>query len=92
MLFIENLGSLIARRSLYCIWVPAREGETTPLVARWIDPQAEGPERHEDDDSCSKEDARETWLGMNLRFARLSRSSLAGWWAPSANGGSARRA
>lgn len=69
MLFIDNPGNLTARRGLYCIWVPTREGETTHLAARGIDRQAEAPEVHEDEDSCGKEEARETCLGMNLRFA-----------------------
>ena len=69
MLFINNLESLTARRGLYCIWVPAREGETTRLVARWIQREAEAPEVHEDEDSCAEEEARETCLGMSLRSA-----------------------
>lgn len=68
-MFTNNLDNLTARRGLYCIWVPAREGELTPLVARWIDPEAEAPEMHEDDDSCAAEEARQTWLGMSSRVA-----------------------
>lgn len=67
--YTNNRESLTARRGLYCIWVPAREGEATPLVARWIDPQAETSETHETGDSCAKEEARQTWFGASLRAA-----------------------
>lgn len=69
MLFINNFENLTTRRGLYCIWGPAGEGETTRLVARWIDPQAEAPKAHEEECSCAKEEASETCLGMNLRSA-----------------------
>ena len=40
-IFKENLENMTGRRGLYRVWAPAREGEATLLVARWIDPQAE---------------------------------------------------
>ena len=40
-IFTENLENMTGRRGLYRVWAPAREGEATPLVARWIDPQSE---------------------------------------------------
>ena len=39
-IFTEYLENPTTCRGLYCVWVPTREGAATPLVARWIDPQA----------------------------------------------------
>lgn len=69
MRITNNLENLTASRGLYCIWVPAHEGEPTPLVARWIDPQVEASQTHEDEDRCAKEEARQTWLRMSSRAA-----------------------
>jgi hypothetical protein len=40
-IFTNHLQELNGRRGLYCVWVPAPPGSATPLVARWIDPQAD---------------------------------------------------
>jgi len=42
---IASLENFTTRRSVYCAWVPACEGQPTPLVARWIDPEAETQEQ-----------------------------------------------
>jgi len=65
--FIENFEKQTRGRSLYCIWVPAREGEPTPLVARWIDPEGEMHKSEEDHDS-NKEELFETWLDLSLQL------------------------
>jgi len=67
--FTKNQENLTSHRGLYCIWVPARDGEPTPLVARWVDPQAEAAKMHADEDSCAKEEARKTWSGMSTQAA-----------------------
>ena len=69
MRITQSLENLTASRSLYCVWVPAREGEPTSLVARWIDPRVENSKMREDDDRCAKNEARQTWLGMSSRAA-----------------------
>jgi len=66
-IFIENLEQQTKRSGLYCVWVSAREGEPTPMVARWIDPEAETHESEEDHES-SKEELSETWLGLGLQL------------------------
>jgi hypothetical protein len=40
----EDLGpgktrkNSVPRPSLYCVWIPAHEGENAPLIRVWIDP------------------------------------------------------
>jgi hypothetical protein len=35
----ENLRkNSVPRPSLYCVWIPAHEGENAPLIRVWIDP------------------------------------------------------
>ncbi len=51
-IFTENLKNSTTCRGLYCVWVPTREGAATPLVTRWIDPQAE---MHEEVDFSSND-------------------------------------
>ena len=36
--FTSNLKILVPRKSLYCVWIRAHEGENAPLVSVWIDP------------------------------------------------------
>jgi hypothetical protein len=35
---INNIENIVSRRSLYCVWIRAREGQPAPLVSIWIDP------------------------------------------------------
>ena len=68
-ILIDNLDNSTARRSLYCVWMAAREGEPAPLVARWIDPEAERRDVCRNDDPDNREEARgELWLGISLQF------------------------
>jgi hypothetical protein len=36
--FIINRKNSVPRPSLYCVWIPAHEGENAPLIRVWIDP------------------------------------------------------
>jgi hypothetical protein len=41
--FVHNLthsgpNGAAPRPSLYCVWIPAHEGENAPLIQIWIDP------------------------------------------------------
>jgi hypothetical protein len=36
--FINNRKTLVPRKSLYCVWFRAHEGDNAPLVRVWIDP------------------------------------------------------
>ena len=65
----DNLENLTTRRGLYRVWMPASKGEPTPVVARWVDPQAAMRELQEGDDSSGKEEARRIWLRISLQFA-----------------------
>jgi hypothetical protein len=40
MRIVGNNLENVTHGRLYCIWVPAVEGRPTPLVARWIDSEA----------------------------------------------------
>jgi hypothetical protein len=78
-IFTDNFENLTARREttrrgVYRVWVRAPEGESTPLVARWIDPEAETREREPREANENKDAAREEgevplWFGISLRFA-----------------------
>jgi hypothetical protein len=63
----DNLENRTGHRGLYCVWVWADETEGMPLVARWIDPQAEIGEPPVNGDSRREEETRETWLRINLQ-------------------------
>lgn len=66
---VDKSEKLTTRRGLYCIWEPAREGEPTPLVARWINPNAVVSESDEDTHSNSEEEPRRPSLVASLRAA-----------------------
>jgi hypothetical protein len=34
----SNRKALVPRKSLYCVWIRAQEGENAPLIRVWIDP------------------------------------------------------
>ena len=36
--FTNNRKALVPRKSLYCVWIRAHEGENAPPVSVWIDP------------------------------------------------------
>lgn len=48
-IFTNYLENPTTCRGLYCVWVPNREKAATPLVARWIDPQAAGKDASSSD-------------------------------------------
>ena len=67
-ILVNNLEN--ARHSgLYRIWVPAVEGQPTPLVARWIDSEANKDDQREKQNSSGEEGARTRCSGTNLRAA-----------------------
>ena len=35
---IKNRKTLVPRKSLYCAWIRAHEGDNAPLIRVWIDP------------------------------------------------------
>ena len=35
---IINRNTLVPRKSLYCVWIRAHEGDQAPLIRVWIDP------------------------------------------------------
>jgi hypothetical protein len=35
---ITNRNTLVPRKSLYCVWIRAHEGDQAPLIRVWIDP------------------------------------------------------
>jgi hypothetical protein len=35
---ITNRNTLVPRKSLYCVWIRAHEGDNAPLIRVWIDP------------------------------------------------------
>jgi hypothetical protein len=35
---IANRKTLVPRKSLYCVWIRAQEGDDAPLIRVWIDP------------------------------------------------------
>lgn len=67
--FTNRFENLATQRTLRCIWVPAHEGKSTPLVARWVETKEEAAERHEHDAVCAGEEGREPWPGMHLQAA-----------------------
>ena len=69
MHFADNLGNFIARRGLYCVWVPAIEGQSTPLVARWIDSEVKTSDQPENETSSSQKKARRRCPGTNSQAA-----------------------
>lgn len=62
----ENLGT---RSKLRCVWGPAHEGESTPLVARWLERKEEAAERHENEAAFVGKEEREPWPGTHLQAA-----------------------
>jgi hypothetical protein len=73
-IFSEYLENLNGRRGLYCVWVPAPPGSATPLLARWIDPQAESQveqhhEEHETAEATERQEADVPWLRLTLKVA-----------------------
>jgi len=67
--FTNHLENLTAHGGLYCVWVPAQEGEAMPVVARWIETKDERCERHENEAVCAVQEERKPWPGMYLRSA-----------------------
>jgi hypothetical protein len=64
----EQLKDLTTRRGLYRIWVPAAEGQSPPLIARWIDSEVKGDE-HEEQTSFGEKEERTRCSGTNLQAA-----------------------
>jgi len=65
--FMDNLENLLTSRGLYRVWEPARKGEPTPLVARWIDPEREGCDAQENDEAVVGEDAERFWIRVHIQ-------------------------
>jgi hypothetical protein len=64
----ENMENTVPCGGLSCVWESAREGERTRLVARWINPDADG-RRSRTVDSIDCDEARTPWLGISLQLA-----------------------
>ena len=71
--FVNNLENLTARRGLHCVWVPAQEGKSIPLVARWVETKGEVSSRQEHQAVCVEreepEPEPEPWPCMRLLAA-----------------------
>lgn len=64
----ENLDNTVPRAGLSCVWESVREGGRTRLVARWINPGADG-RWSQTVDKIDCHEAREPWLGISLQLA-----------------------
>ena len=36
--FISNEAGRVPKKTIYCVWIRAHEGENAPLIRVWIDP------------------------------------------------------
>lgn len=54
---------------LCCVWRAIREGESTRLVARWIDPQAGDREKAESEEYSVEGETSGRCPGIDLRAA-----------------------
>jgi hypothetical protein len=70
-ILVGNFESISARRGLYRVWLRAVEGEPTPLVARWIDPNARtnGNETREEATALADVEAMRRCLRTHLLAA-----------------------
>jgi len=69
-ILVGNFESITTRRGLYCVWAPAVEGESTPLVARWIDPNAARENNsQEETPELADVESRRRYLRLYLRAA-----------------------
>jgi hypothetical protein len=66
--FMDNLENLVTSRGLYRVWEPARKGEPTPLVARWIDPERESCDAQENEEALVGEDAERFWIRVYVQI------------------------
>jgi hypothetical protein len=67
--FTNNFQNLATRRGLRCVWVPAQEGKSMPLVASWVETREEAGDRQKNEALCGGVEPRERWPGMRLRAA-----------------------
>jgi hypothetical protein len=56
--FIKNETARVSKKSLYCVWIRAHEGDNAPLIRVWIDPSMTmfetGAKVHESDVAAAR--------------------------------------
>jgi len=66
--FMDNLENLVTSRGLYRVWEPARKGEPTPLVARWIDPERVSCDAQENEEAVVGEEAERFRIRVHVQI------------------------